>query len=236
MTSPPRSAEPPPTLRLSALLGSAAIGTGARRIGRVSDLLVTLDDSHPAAVAVLLRGRSRPIRLAATATTGDRRLHVAEDDATPVPEGDLLRLARDVLDTQIVDVRGRRLVRVGDVELAPHGGALRVVAVDVGLGSVLRRLGLGRLSDHAPRDALDWTQLHLASGRGHALQLASPAAAVHHLGADELAELVARLPPARGSEVLQAVAEEHTGATRSRAAHHHRRHRFPHAARRRART
>lgn len=236
MTSPPNSGEPPPTLRLSALLGREASDGGDRRLGRVADVLVTLDDSHPEAIAVVLRGNPDPMRLAATVTTADGRLHVAGDGAAPIAAGDLLRLARDVLDTQIIDVRGRRLVRVGDVELATGGGRLRVVAVDVGLGAVLRRLGLGRLASRAPRDAIDWTQLHLASGRGHALQLASPAAAVHHLGADELAELVARLPPARVSEVLEAVAQEHTEATRSRAAHRRRRHRFPHAARRRART
>ena len=236
MTSPPRPGEPCPTLRLSALLGRDAIGVGGRRLGRVADVLVTLEDRHPQAVAVLLRGQREPVRLAAPPVAGDGRLRVAGEGAKPMAVAALLRLARDVLDTQIVDVRGRRLVRVGDVELAAHEGALRVVAVDVGLGAVLRRLGLGRLADHAPRDALDWTQLHVASGRGHALQLASPAAAVHHLGADDLAELVARLPPERGGEVLEAVAEEHTHATRSRAAHRRRGHRYPHAARRRART
>lgn len=81
-------------------------------------------------------------------------------------------------------------------------GVLRVIAVDVGWRAILRRLGLRRLAGRTSRDAIDWAGVHLASGTGHPLQLASPSAAVHHLDPAELAELLARLPAARGAEVL----------------------------------
>lgn len=102
----------------------------------------------------------------------------------------------------------RRLARVGEIELALHNGELRAVAVDVGLAPVGRRLGLRRLARHLPSELIGWDGIHFATGRGHAVQLASPAAAVHVLSAEELAEVVARLPPERGAEVLHAVAPE----------------------------
>jgi Mg/Co/Ni transporter MgtE len=83
---------------------------------------------------------------------------------------------------------------------------LRVVAVNIGLGAALRRLRLRRLARRARADALPWDEIHLASGRGHQLQLETPTAAVHHLSPEELMQLVGRLPVARGAEVLEAVA------------------------------
>ena len=62
------------------------------------------------------------------------------------PRGGEVRLARDILDRQIVDVEGRRLVRVNDLRLNPLGPSqqLYVTGAAVGTVSLLRRLGLQR--------------------------------------------------------------------------------------------
>jgi CBS domain-containing protein len=59
------------------------------------------------------------------------------------PQGDELWLARSVLDRQIVDTDGRRLVRVNDVQLARTcpTGPYCLAGVDVGTLGLLRRLG-----------------------------------------------------------------------------------------------
>ena len=84
---------------------------------------------------------------------------------TPVADaaGEELHLARDVLDAQIVDVAGRRVRRVSDVELARSGDTLRAVAVDVGWVGIARRLGLGRLALGPRHDLFDWGDLHYLS-------------------------------------------------------------------------
>lgn len=126
----------------------------------------------------------------------------------PARRGGLL-LRRDVLDAQVVDLAGKRLARVGDVELAACDGGLEAVAVDVGLAAVIRRLGLGVLARRLPEEWVAWPGIYLASGRGHRLQLEQRAADVHRLGHDELQALIARLPPARGSEVLAVARPDH---------------------------
>ncbi|HVQ53155.1 MAG TPA: magnesium transporter [Mycobacterium sp.] len=114
-------------------------------------------------------------------------------------------LVRDVLDTQIFDIAGRRLARVADVVLERGADRhLELVGVDVGFGAVLRRLGLRLLAAHAHEDVVAWTDLHLTSERGHAVQLATPRAAVHHLNAAELALLVSKLDVESATEVLSA--------------------------------
>ena len=58
------------------------------------------------------------------------------------PDEDALYLVADLLDKQIVDVDGRKVVRINDLELARTAGKLRVVAADVGVGGLLRRIVL----------------------------------------------------------------------------------------------
>jgi hypothetical protein len=52
-------------------------------------------------------------------------------------------------------------------------GQLEVAAVDVGAGSLLRRLGLRPLGDRIKPFIVDWTELHRTSHRGHTVQLAT---------------------------------------------------------------
>jgi sporulation protein YlmC with PRC-barrel domain len=222
-------------MRLSALLGRPVVGPDGSDLGRLADLAVSLEEAHPAVTALLVRHRGVVSRgsWSSVDALGPRAVELA---AFPEPDGRRrpgeLRLARDVLDAQIVDVAGKRLLRVGDVELAGRDHGLRVVGVDVSLAAVLRRLGLARVAGRGRAEAIDWSDIHLASAPGHGVQLDCPAAAVHRLGPRGLAAVVAALPPARGEELLQRVDPGRAAAARVTA--RSRRHRFPHRWRRRA--
>lgn len=69
--------------------------------------------------------------------------------------GDLLRVRKDVLDQQVIDVDHRKVVRVNDIdlEIQPTNGhtELRVLAVNVGLASAVRRLLQGLTAKHTSR-------------------------------------------------------------------------------------
>jgi len=62
-----------------------------------------------------------------------------------LPDAQALYIIADLFDKQIVDVDGRKVVRINDIEVASTAGSLRVVAADVGLTGLLRRLGAGRV-------------------------------------------------------------------------------------------
>ncbi len=71
------------------------------------------------------------------------------------PDEGLIRIKKDVLDQQIIDVNNRKVVRVNDVDfdIEPCEGhtELRVVAVNVGLAAAVRRLLQGTMSKHRIR-------------------------------------------------------------------------------------
>jgi sporulation protein YlmC with PRC-barrel domain len=197
-------------LALTDHLGQDLIGADGARIGRVRDLAVRLDERHPRVTAVVAnvddRIRRIPWEAVADFEGGQVSLTLDADlEDAPADSPDELWLRRDVLDHQVVDVDGRRLARIGDLELTREHGALRVVAADIGLSAVARRLRLRRLARRLRVEAVPWDDIHLASGRGHQLQLRAPAAAVHRQGPEELMQLVGRLPVARAAEVLEAV-------------------------------
>lgn len=94
-----------------------------------------------------------------------------ELDRTAQPAEDELLLLRDLVDSQIVDVAGRRLVRAGDVDLERQDGQLVVAGVDVGGRPLLRRLGLRRLARRFSSRSLPWSHLYAAAPGAHTVQL-----------------------------------------------------------------
>ncbi|HZP00269.1 MAG TPA: CBS domain-containing protein [Terriglobia bacterium] len=71
------------------------------------------------------------------------------------PDEGLLRVKKDVLDQQIIDVDNRKVVRVNDIDfdIQPADGhtELRIMAVNVGLAAAIRRLLQGVVAKHTIR-------------------------------------------------------------------------------------
>ena len=199
---------------------------GGAAIGRVSDLVIAIDTGeHRPLVTRIVVGSGRRARLvdvhdlerfddAAIVLARSARPVVARRDRGVLSlRDDELLLGRDVLDTQVVDLEGHRLARVADLALdRREDGRLRIVGVDVGVGRVLARLGMRRTGERRGERFIGWDDLHLASPRGHDVQLAAPRTAVHRLDAAGLAALLERLDVESGTEVLSAVPTEQAAA------------------------
>ena len=204
-------------LLLSRIVGEDVRGPNEQSLGRLADLTVSLGEQDGPTLIdrILARRRGAPDLLVPWTAVGsyqhgiftlaqDPDAYIIRSIADALDTDEIL-LARDVLDTQVVDIAGQRLARVADVVLTrTPEDHLEVVGVEVGFGAVLRRLGLSAFASRARGDAVAWTDLHLTSERGHAVQLATPRSAVHLLDARGLAVLISRLDTESATEVLAA--------------------------------
>lgn len=214
-------------LLLSQMIQRDVLDSDGRVVGRFADLTADLGRQDTAILVdgLLVRRRRAPdVLLPWSAVAGFRHkeatglhrgfvLACKADDLTAFEvrsiadalEGSEILVRRDVLDTQVVDVVGQRLARVADVVLARiPGNGLELVGVDVGVGGVLRRLGLGSLATRVGKNLIAFSDVHLASERGHVVQLGAPRSAVHHLDARGLAALVTKLDTESATEILAA--------------------------------
>ena len=202
-----------PVLLLSRVTGRDVLGPDRRSVGRLADLTVRVDgiDGPPVVNRLVVTRRGGPTLLVPWAAVdsfdpGPVVLAAARGFEVPaLAEAlgpDELLLVRDVLDTQVVDVVGQRLARVADVLLNRDGdGALELSGVEVGFSGVVRRLGFG--NGRAKQDVVAWSDLHLASDRGHSVQLSAPRSAVHRLDPRGLAALISRVDVDAADDILE---------------------------------
>nr|MBC7245529.1 magnesium transporter [Chloroflexota bacterium] len=135
------------TTYLSQILGKPVWNARGERLGRCADVLVAgAETPFPFVRALALRNGQEPRLIPAEAIAWLSPSIILNIVEPPVYEkrGDELWLARQVLDRQIVDIEGRRLVRVNDLQLARTcpGGPYCLAGVDIGTRGLLRRLGL----------------------------------------------------------------------------------------------
>ena len=128
----------------------------------------------------------------------------------PAP-GDLF-LVRDVLDKQIIDTNGVRVVRVNDLELTRVENDFFVSNVDISSAGLIRRLGLNALSRRlafrshqgVPHGVISWDDVELLSG-DQPLRLKVPGEKISELHPADLAEILSDLSRQDGRELLESL-------------------------------
>jgi sporulation protein YlmC with PRC-barrel domain len=153
--------EPRTTTRVSltALLGTPVTDTKGHMRGRIKDIAVATGPDAGRVAGLILKTRAglRIVPSHEVMETPAGTLELRSPNALqPLKEdGNYLYLQQDLVDRQIIDIKGRKVVRVNDVELEwmGHGSAhlLRVTEVEVGMRGALRRILKGLI----PRPRLE---------------------------------------------------------------------------------
>ncbi len=137
-------------LYLSQIQGQKVWDVWSRPVGRCADILVgNLDQSFPPVVALALKDHGAPVQLIPAEQISELFpgiiLKVPKEELRSyTPQGDELPLGERVLDRQVVDTEGHRVVRVNDLQIARVHNRFCLTGVDVGGRGLLRRLGLER--------------------------------------------------------------------------------------------
>src|SRR5687768_18152294 len=136
---------------LSDVQDRKVLGPSGDEVGKLVDIAVVPSAQFPPVQWAILETRSgeHAIRWSDLASeVGHYRVRVALDEIVKAAlPGDALRLGRDLMDKQIVDTTGAKIVRVNDLQLEEAAGQLRLVGADVGLRGLLRRVGAEGLAE-----------------------------------------------------------------------------------------
>jgi magnesium transporter len=210
---------------LSELLGANVRDAAGAAWGRVRDVAVAPQD-HPTRVAYLIVRTGEGERIVPAESVKALEPSVRTDsepsewEAYGGSDGVLL-LKRDLLDQQIIDVHGRKVVRVNDVELdsTPINShiLLNVVAVDVGARGAIRRLAKGivptfttrALLERIPPRVIPWQYVDLIeTDPARRVKLKIAYEGLSRLHPADIADIVEDLPPAEREAVFETIDEE----------------------------
>ncbi len=211
-------------LYFTELLGLPVYDIKNRRIGRVRDAaLVPL--VHPARVDRYLVGAGSAwlcVRFDQISSISLDGIHLVDEHLTPYHSDEyMLRIGRDLLDQQIIDVNGRKVVRVNDVtfELRNDGGRdlVSILEVDVGIRSIFRRLLQGalpsrwirRLQQPIPPNSIRWEFCNIVEpDPQRRLRLSISNAKLEEMHPADLADIVEELGPAEREAIFQTINSE----------------------------
>jgi CBS domain-containing protein len=209
------STQAPPILHLSRVIGSPLRDADGERLGRVEDLIVRLGGSgYPPITGVLVTVAGRRSFL------GVNRVKDIGTDGVVLRKAKLdlrhferraeeVLLKRDLLDRQLINVEGARLVRANEIELALVAGSWRVVGVDTGPRGGLRRLLPKQLGAHiATGEFLDWAGVEPFVGHVPTVRLRVPHPKLAKLHPAQIADLVEAASRREGEEIIQAVGSD----------------------------
>lgn len=202
-------------LYLSQVLGRPIRDLEGERVATIKDVIVRLsEEDYPPVTGFVARYQRRNIFLPRERITQfnehGARLDSDKLDFHPFKrrENEVL-LARDVLDKQLIDVDGKRVVRVNDVQLVAAATEFLVMGADVSLQGLWRRIApKGFVGADRAVEVIDWKDVgYLATDVG-GVRLKSSADKLSRLHPVEIARLAESLSYHHGSEIVEALDNE----------------------------
>jgi CBS domain-containing protein/sporulation protein YlmC with PRC-barrel domain len=213
-------------ITLSTILGAPVYDGAGQLAGHVREVALSPREDAGSISDLIVKTKEGDRMLSTKSVAGvEGRAVKAKGKADEWPplvssEG-LLLLERDLLDQQIIDVKGRKVVRVNDVDLRPEPAngslKLKIGQVDVGLRGAIRRLLKGvvprnaieALAGRMPERAIPWEAVDLIE--------TDPARRVHlkleydrlaKLHPADIADILEELAPAEREAVFESLDEE----------------------------
>jgi magnesium transporter len=213
------------------LMGAKTYDVDGHYVGRVREFFVEPAEAPNRVSHYLLsRGSFQPLvakhNQVATVTAGKLELSVSERALELYrPNESWLAVQKDLLDQQIIDTRGRKVVRVNDVDLTPirtNGTVeLRLSQVDVGLPGAVRRLLQGvvpyavvrKLQSKLPQSAIRWEFVNLVEPDPmRRVKLRISHEKLEDLHPADLAEIMEALSAAERQGIIASLDEETAAA------------------------
>ncbi len=201
---------------ISELIDKPVTDVDGKRVGVLKDLIAKFwqELRHPVIEAIEIEGKDDswliPFSAVAVLFSAAIPLNCRLEEIQPYTPGeDAIYLVQDVLDKQIIDTNGVRVVRVNDLELVRVNGNIFVSNVDIGGMGVLRRVGLAQTAENIasffhrqpPRNVISWDDVELFS-HDEFMRLKVPSDKLAELHPADIAEIISDLNRAEGRQFL----------------------------------
>jgi CBS domain-containing protein/sporulation protein YlmC with PRC-barrel domain len=193
------------------------------KVGKISDLVAERAEPYPMIIGLVIRTKGREKRFYLPwekIVQIEPRITFSEEELRALkislPEKDIILLREEVMDKQIVDTFGAKVVRVNDLHFLRVDSRLRLVHVDVGFRGLMRRVGWEKAVDWAlrwlfsydlPNQFISWKYVQLLSG-SDLLQLSVSQKKLSHLHPADLADIIEDLSGRERSAIFHALDAE----------------------------
>ena len=194
---------------LSRILGNKVYTPDMKVIGKLSDLGVTNELKSPQVTTVKVKTNSgiKDYNFKNFSITKQKGQYVLVcNKIEKHTSTNTLFLRKHILDQQIIDVNGRKVVRVNDVSLANLETGVYVVAVDIGMNGILRRIGilktLVKLGLKLQTKLMIWNDVQAVVASNENIVLSKPYDSLSILHPSDLADIIEDFDPKTGLTIF----------------------------------
>lgn len=207
-------------LYLSQMLGKPVVDSTGEKIGTVSDLAISTGEMFPRITSLAFQGPGRVPFMVSWRKYVDEfdddgiKLKMESHDVRfSYLQPDEVLLARDLMNRQIVDTQGLKVVRVNDLKLSQSGTQLRLLGAEVGIRGILRGLhpivekavvGVAKLfHKEIPEQIIAWNYMDLLDRDLSKVQLSVTHKRLDELHPADVADILEQLEPQQRANVFK---------------------------------
>ncbi len=213
-------------LYLSQMLGKPVVDSTGEKIGTVSDLAISTGEVFPRITSLAFQGPGKtPFMI-----SWRKYVDIFDEDGIRLGleshnirfsylQPDEILLARDLMNRQIVDTQGLKVVRVNDLKLSVSGRQLRLVGAEVGIRGILRGLSrhvekfvvsfAGLFGKKLDERIIAWSYIDLLDRDLSKVQLSVTHKRLNELHPADVADILEQLDPQQRASVFQHLDEAH---------------------------
>ena len=203
-------------LFVSEILKKPVLDPKGEELGRVKDLVVVKGEALPKISSLIVERKRKFFSLPWTDLNIFNKRIISANiyseslKSYEMSEEDLL-LVRDILDKQIVDANGAKVVRVNDVKLEGFNTEAVLIAADVGMRGIMRRLGVERggedlmrvLRGQLPYNLISWDYIQPLEPKLTAISLTIPRQMMSELHPADLAAIISQVSHKEGATFIK---------------------------------
>ncbi len=202
-------------LFLSEILKKPILDLKGDNLGTLRDIIIVKGEPLPEMKSLIVSRKKKKFLVPwETMSIFNKRVMAStlnsDELARYEPSDEDLLAVRDILDKQIVDATGAKVVRVNDIKLEGFEGKAILVAVDVGMRGILRRLGIERQGNEffklfrieLPHNLISWTYIQPLEPKLKTIALTVPRQMLANLHPADIAEIISSVSREEGTSLF----------------------------------